>query len=303
MDRREFILGAAGVTLASSALAQSPPKRRSIVDSQIHLWRPNSLEKPWIPGSRSQIWEPMSIERVVAMIDDAGVERVVIVPPNLEGERYDYGQEAARRYPGRFATMGHVRLEDPNEAVRLASWREQPALLGVRLNIVGGQEKWLVDGTADWFWAAAQKFGVPVMFLTRGKLGLFGPIAERFPDLSLIIDHMGVSSEALKDGLLPETIKTAAALAKYANVSVKLSATPLFSKEAYPWHDMDDHIHRLFDAFGPKRSFWGTDVTNSYIKASYRERVTHFTEELKFFTQDDLDWVMGKAILERLRWA
>jgi hypothetical protein len=43
-------------------------------------------------------------------------------------------------------------------------------------------------------------------------------------------------------------------------------------------------------------------VTNSYIKASYRQRVTHFTEELTFFTHDDLDWVMGKALLERLRW-
>jgi predicted TIM-barrel fold metal-dependent hydrolase len=302
MERRHFLLGAASASLAGAAMAQPAPAKRTIVDAQIHMWRPNSPEKPWAPGTRPQIWEPMSIERVIAIIDDAGVERVVIVPPTLEGERYDYGQEAARRYPGRFATMGHVRLEDPNEAKRLATWREQPALLGVRLNIVGEQEAWLRDGTADWFWDAAQKYNVPVMFLTRGQLALFGPIAERFPGLSLIIDHMGVSSDALKEGLMPETIKTAAALAKYPNVAVKLSSTPLLSKEPYPWHDMDDNIHRLFDAYGPKRCFWGTDVTNSYIKASYRQRVTHFTEELKFFTQDDLDWVMGRAILERLRW-
>jgi hypothetical protein len=38
---------------------------------------------------------------VVPMIDAAGVDRVVIVPPTLEGDRVDYGQEAARRYPGR----------------------------------------------------------------------------------------------------------------------------------------------------------------------------------------------------------
>ncbi len=302
MERRHFLLGAASASLARAAMAQPAPAKRTIVDAQIHMWRPNSAEKPWMPGTRPQIWEPMSIERVIAVIDDAGVERVVIVPPTLEGERYDYGQEAARRYPGRFATMGHVRLEDPNEAKRLATWREQPALLGVRLNIVGEQEAWLRDGTADWFWDAAQRYNLPVMFLTRGQLALFGPIAERFPGLSLIIDHMGVSSDALKEGLMPETIKTAAALAKYPNVAVKLSSTPLLSKEPYPWHDMDDNIHRLFDAYGPKRCFWGTDVTNSYIKASYRQRVTHFTEELKFFTQDDLDWVMGKAILERLRW-
>ena len=244
----------------------------------------------------------MTIERVVPMLDEAGVDRVVIVPPTLEGERYDYGQEAARRFPGRFATMGHIRLEDPNEAKRVATWRDQPALLGVRLNIVGEQEKWLRDGTADWFWAAAEKYNVPVMFLTRGQLPLFEPVAARFPGLSLIIDHMGISSEALKEGLLTETIDAGVSLAKFPNVAVKLSSTPLFSKEAYPWRDMTPYIHRLFDAFGPKRCFWGTDVTNSYAKASYMQRVTHFTEELPFLTEEDKDCVMGKSILERLRW-
>jgi hypothetical protein len=66
---------------------------------------------------------------------------------------------------------------------------------------------------------------------------------------------------------------------------------------------MTDHIRRLFDAFGPQRCHWGTDVTNSFAKASYRERVTHFTETLAFLTEDDKDWVMGHAILQRLRWA
>jgi hypothetical protein len=31
--------------------------------------------------------------------------------------------------------------------------------------------------------------------------------------------------------------------------------------------------------------------------------VTHFTQELDFLTEDDKDWIMGRAILERLGWA
>jgi hypothetical protein len=31
--------------------------------------------------------------------------------------------------------------------------------------------------------------------------------------------------------------------------------------------------------------------------------VTHFTEELRFLSEDDKDWIMGRAIVERLRWA
>jgi predicted TIM-barrel fold metal-dependent hydrolase len=310
LTRRHFLEStlAAGLALATQRTqpvtaqpAQQP--RRVIVDSQIHMWKANTPDRPWVPGTRPQLPEPMTIERVVPMIDAAGVDRVVIVPPTLEGERVDYGQEAARRYPGRFATMGHVALDDPGEARRLATWKQQPAVLGVRLNVANQQAKWLTDGTADWFWPQAAKAGIPVMFLTTGQLPLFGPIAERNPQLILIIDHMGVSSDAMKNNMMPATIAEAAALAKYPNVSVKLSSVPLFSSQPYPFRDMTPHIRRLLDAYGPRRCYWGSDVTNSFAKASYRQRVTHFTEELDFLTEGDKDWIMGRAILERLGWA
>jgi len=237
------------------------------------------------------------------MIDEAGVDRVVIVPPSLEGERVDYGQEAARRYPGRFATMGHIALDDPGEARRLPAWKQQPAVLGIRLNIAGEQAAWLTDGTADWFWPAAEKAGIPIMFLTTGQTALFGRIAEQHPQLTLIIDHMGVSSETARNKAMPAAIAESAALARYPNVSVKLSSAPLFSSEPYPFRDMTPHIRRLYDAYGPGRCYWGTDVTNSFAKATYRQRVTHFTEELTFLSEEDKDWILARAILARLGWA
>ena len=46
------------------------------------------------------------------MMDEAGVDRVVIVPPSWPGDRNDYGLEAARRYPDRFAVMGRIPLAE-----------------------------------------------------------------------------------------------------------------------------------------------------------------------------------------------
>jgi predicted TIM-barrel fold metal-dependent hydrolase len=280
----------------------APLRRRLIVDAHIHMWPANTPERPWVPGRRPQLPEPFTIERVVPMIDEAGVDRVVIVPPTLEGDRLDYGQEAAKRYPGRFGIMGLINLNDRTTARRFSTWREQPGVLGIRLNIAGEQALWLTDGTADWFWPAAEKAGIPVMFLTTGQTPRFAAIAERHPQLTLIIDHMGVSSETLRNNKLPQAVDQSVALAKYPNVSVKLSSAPHFSSESYPYRDMTPHIRRLFDAYGPRRCYWGSDVTNSYAKASYRQRVTHFTEELSFLSETDKDWVMGRAIMERLRW-
>jgi predicted TIM-barrel fold metal-dependent hydrolase len=198
--------------------------------------------------------------------------------------------------------MGRIALNDPTTARRFPTWREQPGVLGIRLNIAGEQAAWLTDGTADWFWPAAEKAGIPVMFLTTGQTHQFARIVERHSRLVLIIDHMGVSSEAVRNKAMAAAIDQSVALAKYPNVSVKLSAAPAFSSEPYPFRDVTPHIRRLFDAYGPQRCYWGTDMINSFAKATYRQRITHFTEELDFLSEDDKDWIMGRAIVTRLGW-
>jgi predicted TIM-barrel fold metal-dependent hydrolase len=141
------------------------------------------------------------------------------------------------------------------------------------------------------------------MCYAAGYTSLLGPIAERQPQLTLILDHMGTTSAMLKNNTLDQAIAETVALAKYPNVSVKLSSSPGLSREPYPFRDVSVHLKRVFDAYGPQRSYWGTDLTNSYAKASYRQRITHFTEELSFLSESDKDWVMGRAIMQRLKWS
>jgi L-fuconolactonase len=62
-------------------------------------------------------------------------------------------------------------------------------------------------------------------------------------------------------------------------------------------------LQRVFGAYGPQRSYWGTDMTNSSDKATYQQRITHFTEEPPFLSEADKDWVMSRALLARLRWS
>jgi predicted TIM-barrel fold metal-dependent hydrolase len=249
-----------------------------------------------------QMPEPFTIERLVPLMDEAGVDRAVIVPPSWPGDRNDYGIEAAKRYPYRFAVMGRIPLKNPESAALLPKWKEQPGMLGVRVTFLGPAAAWLTDGTADWFWPAAEKAGLPVMFLTPGRTSEFARIAERHPQLTLVADHMGVSTDVVKAGKLLDAIDQAVLLAKYPNVSVKLSAAPNYSTEAYPFRDFTPHIRRLFDAYGPQRCYWGTDITNGFAKATYKQRITHFTEELTFLSEQDKDWIMGRAILARLGW-
>jgi len=113
---------------------------------------------------------------------------------------------------------------------------------------------------------------------------------------------MGTAAGMAKDNTVAQAISATVGLAKYPNVSVKVSASPGLSHESYPYRDVAVHIQRVFDAYGPQRSYWGTDLTNTYARGSYRQRITHFTEELGFLSETDKDWVMGRAIMQRLQW-
>src|SRR5712692_6316412 len=214
--RRQFIGGALGAGALAAAGCQTTPGsgKRALVDAQVHLWKAESADWPWVPGMKPQMPEPFTIEKLVPLMDEAGVDRAVIVPPSWPGDRNDYGLEAAKRYPNRFAVMGRIPLKNPQSAELLPKWKEQPGMLGVRVTFLGPAAAWLTDGTADWFWPAAEKAGLPVMFLTRGRTGEFASIAERHPQLTLIVDHMGVVADVVKEGKVADAIDQTLLLAK-----------------------------------------------------------------------------------------
>lgn len=317
LSRRRFLTGTlgAGLTVAAQGLeateSQTPAaqtaRRRTIVDSQVHLWLAEGPNRPWPPGGppRAHLPRPFTYDELLTRMDEAGVDRVVIVPPSWEGERNDHALEAAKKYPHRFAVMGRLLLNSPQAPTLLATWRKRPGMLGVRHTFIGAQAGWLTDGTADWFWPAAAKAGIPVMTPTSGVAPVLQRIAERNPELILIIDHLGISEDMTKAGTLADGVAQTVAFAKYPNVHVKMSSVPHKSLEPYPFRDMTGHLKRVFDAFGPRRCFWGTDLTAGLTRFpfTYRQRVTHFTETLDFLSEDDKDWVMGRAILTRLGWA
>ena len=247
-----------------------------------------------IPPHRSQ---PLGADDLLRQMDAAGVDRAVIVPPSWEGDRNDLAIAACRAHPDRFAIMGRLDLLPVDPAV-LAGWRAQPGMLGLRFT-VRPEHTWLSDGSADWVWEGAARHGLPVMISCVGALPIVDVLAARHPNLKLVIDHLALirTKDAAAFADLPKLLT----LARHLNVAAKASALPCFSSEAYPYRNIHGYIRQVFDAFGPRRMFWGTDLTR--LPCSYRQAVTMFTQELHWLGGTDLEWVMGRGVCEWLGWA
>jgi predicted TIM-barrel fold metal-dependent hydrolase len=274
-----------------------------IIDSQVHIWGPNTPERPWVPGLVPQMPEPLTAERLSAVMTEAGVNRAVLVPPVLESDRNDLCLAAAQKWPDRFAVMGRVLVEQPDAPAKFEQMLAQKGMLGFRLSFLRDfARKILSEGKADWFWQAAERRGVPVMMFAPGLLAEAGQIARAHPGLNLILDHMAMSGAMRGGAQIAEAVKGLLELAPLPNVSVKLSALPCYSVEDYPFRDMHEPIQRVIEAFGRTRCFWGTDYSRLPANCTYRQAVTMFTEEIPFLSDDDLEWIMGRGLAEKIGW-
>jgi len=273
-----------------------------IVDSQVHVWAPDRPDRPWPrdSGAHVQRATPLSGDELLVEMDAAGVDAAILVPPAWEGQRNDVALAAAARHPSRFAVMGRLPSDTPDCRDRLREAKFLRGLLGLRVNLrPAAMRARLEDGTLDWLWEQAEADGLKLMVYTARDLPRLGDIAARHPGLRIAVDHMGIAAEdrgmaALQH--LPDLI----ALARHGNIAVKASALPCVAEDSYPYRSLHDPVRRVFDAFGPARLFWGTDLTR--LPCSYRQAVTLFTEELPWLSGTDRDLVMGDAICRWLDW-
>jgi L-fuconolactonase len=273
-----------------------------IVDAQVHIWGADTPARPW-PKGRHQAQRPVPLEKdeLLREMDAAGVDRVVIVPPSWEGDRNDLGLAAAQAQPGRFAVMGRLDPQAPASRGQLAGWRRQRGMLGLRFTFHRSPlTELLTEGHVDWLWAEAETAGVPIYVLVPHALvHLIDGVAERYPRLKLVMDHLALTSGKYDDEAFRDLDKLLA-IARRPNVAAKVSALPCYTKGTYPFHNLHPYIRRVYDAFGPKRMFWGSDV--SRLPCPYRQGVTMFTEEMPWLSANEMEWIMGRGLCEWIGW-
>jgi len=267
-----------------------------VVDSQIHIWGADTPDRPWPNrGTHAHRDPPFTAAEVLATMDAAGVDRAILVPPSWEGDRNDLAIAAARAHPDRFAIMGRLDWESPGAREALETWRGQPGMLGLRFLFHTALLRTpFLDGRMDWLWAQAERLGLPVMIgLHQEYLAHVDHLAARHPGLRIAIDHLGLVSTE-RDAHAFRNLDRLLALAARANVAVKASALPCYTQDVYPYRALHPYIRRVVDAFGPRRVFWGTDL--SRLPCTCREAITMWTEEMPWLSPGDLEWIMGRGV-------
>src|ERR1700741_3458861 len=243
-----------------------------VVDAQVHIWGrglpTNQAHRQITSYSQDDLLKEM---------DTGGVDAAVIHPPGWDPNSNELAIEAARQHPHRLPILGDFPLHRPESRTLIDGWKSRPGMLGLRFTFnQPHQRTWPTDGTIDWLWPAAERAGIPVALLAGGLLPQLPGVREQHPRPELILDHLGRPRGDTSPSERWTNLAEVLALAKYPNVAMKATGAPSYSDQPYPFRDIHDNLHRLYDAFGPARWFWGTDITR--MPCPWRQCVTLFTE-------------------------
>ena len=270
-----------------------------IVDAQIHLWNAGN---PTSPGTGRSPPTPRPTRsrdgRRRCRCRGAHAAHAV----GSERERAGH-RGRARSIPIGSSILGNFPLDKPESRALVDTWKQRPGMLGLRFTFPAPQQSaWLTDGTVDWLWPAAERAGLPIAMMAaelpsegrRGRPAASEPQADPRSPRSAVGRH-GESAGAVGESPGGARAREISQRRDEGHRRAELlRSAPTRSA------DIHDNLHRLYDAFGPARCFWGTDITR--MPCPWRQCVTLFTEELPWLKGRDLELVMGRAVCDWLGW-
>lgn len=286
ITRRALLAGMA----AAPAAAQKLPYR--IIDPHVHVWV-RDPKYPWAKETLQPPKQDATPEMLLALMRLHGVSKTVII--QVIHYRWDnsYLADVLKRYPTYFQGVARVNPEDAAAPDHLSRLVQEQGFRGVRISPGG-------DARGDWIrgplmpplWTRCEQLKVPMTVLTPvTRMPDVEQLVEKFPDLTVVIDHMA-DSPADK----PDELKKLLSLAKFPKVFVKISHMWSVSKQEYPYRDSQAQVKRLYDTFGPQRLMWGTDWPLVENACGYGKALTLVKQEVDFLTEDDKSWILSKTV-------
>jgi predicted TIM-barrel fold metal-dependent hydrolase len=269
------------------------------IDIHPHIIASDTTRYPLAPlGGKQSDWSstrPVSMEQLVAAMDEAGVQKAAIVQASTcYGHDNSYVADAVAAHPKRFTGVFSVDIMAPDAAERMKYWLGK-GLTGLRLFTFGStmseQASWLDDPKSYPGWTAAGELGLSVCLQMSAKaIPQAASMAKRFPNVKILLDHCARPS--LEDGTPYTAANSLFELAKVSNIYLKLSPR-VFNESRKGKATPDTFFPRLVAEFGAQRLAWGSNYPSSEGKLPGMLKVAR--ESVASLSKADQEWIFAKT--------
>ncbi|MDR1824744.1 MAG: amidohydrolase family protein [Bifidobacteriaceae bacterium] len=226
---------------------------RDLIDSHVHIWGEELLAAPWLQGAfEAPIKRPIGLDDWAAAVGH-GQAILVTADETRPGQTLQLARAAAS--PRVAGVVGWVDLAAGQVADQLADLKANPGgdkLKGIRQSLMGVDSDWWRDPATAAGLAAIEAAGLVFEALIgAAQLPLVAQVAECWPGLTVVIDHLGNPARGGAD--LPQWRRDIGQVAAQPNVYLKLSGLYV------PDQQYGELAHAARVAFGAERLMWGSD--------------------------------------------
>jgi predicted TIM-barrel fold metal-dependent hydrolase len=271
----------------------------AVIDIHSHVISTDEKRYPRAPiGGHQSDWSqkrPVSIDQMIAAMDNAGVTRSVLVQASTcYGHDNSYVADALAAHPERFTGVfsADVLALDARETMKL--WMGK-GFTGMRLFTAGStmpdQADWLDDPRCFPAWELAQQKNLPVCLqMTAKAIPQLHVLLERFQSVRVALDHC--ARPQLEDGPPYRAAASLWGLAPHRNVFLKISPHNFVAVRkglATP----DSFFGKLIGEFGAQRIAWGSNFPTH--EGSLSELLQLARDSVKVASAADQEWIFGRT--------
>ena len=265
-----------------------------IIDSHLHIWSEDVSRYP-----RRETPYPGSVELLLQYMDEAEVDRAVIVLPQCY--RYDNRilADTLRRHGETFAGVGVIDPRGESAADALSRLVEEEGIGGVRLR-APLEPEWFCHPETEPLWRRAAELEVPLCLLARPeRVRAIKRMVERHPQTPVVIDHFVMIPAS--DGIDCQPFRDFISLSEFPRVFIKFSGLHYWGDDPYPYRQAQVNLRAAFEAYGAKRILWGSDWPHILFGGGYIRSLNFYRRELPWLSEDDRAEILG-GTAERLWW-
>jgi L-fuconolactonase len=266
------------------------------IDAHQHFWDVESGRYAWPTPADGAIYRTYSPPDLETELGHAGIDASVLVQTVATLDDTDSMLATADRHPFVGAVVGWVPLADARAAEAALDARPHPRLRGIRHLIHHEPDPdWLVRAdVADGLDVLARRgltFDVVAVF--PDHLRLVPAVADRHPDLTLVLDHLA-KPPFRSDGWSTwhDQLRRAAAR---PNVAAKLSGLDTAAGPGWTPEEIRPAVEAAIDAFGPDRLMFGSDWPVCRLVSTYGEVVEVIDGLVSNLAAIERDAIMGET--------
>lgn len=292
ISRRCFLAASTAATLAASATNADEKKELPYIDAHSHIWTRDIKKYPLAEGKTLEDMKPASFtaEELLKLAGKHNVGKVVLIQHHpLHGWDNSYIVDSVKRYPGNFRAVGMINYAEPNPGEKMKAMLKQ-GVTGFRVTPKQLGSKWLEEGLPEMHKTAAETRQNICYLINPEHIRDVADMAKKFPDTPIVIDHfarVGITGEFQK-----VHIRDLAALSRFKNVKIKISAFYALGKKKPPYDYMEALITILHANFGPERLMWASD---SPYETAYTASIDLIRKFPFHLSATDKEWLLTKT--------